>query len=99
MMESFLYLLLVQASLFALGTALVASVVLAMKRVSYWWAYFGAKLAMFGIVGEILVLVLPKRVAQPSIWTYLYLFFLALFGIMLIFVSRDIIQRAYREDP
>jgi len=98
-MPEFLYLILVQLSLFSLGTALVAMGILVAKRPSFWWAYFGAKMCMFGIVGEILVLVLPHRVLDPGPLTYLYLLFVGGFGTSTIFISKDIIRRSYKVDP
>lgn len=92
-MPQFLFFLLVQLSLFALGTLLVTLSVLAVKRPPYWWAYLVVKTGIGGIIAILLGLILPHRIVQPGVLTYLYLTCVAAVGSGVIFVCRDIIRR------
>jgi hypothetical protein len=95
-LPEFLYFALVQLSLFALGTTVVAAVVLVVKRPPRWWAYVLVKVGVFLVLGIIFLLVLPDRVVEPGVFTYLYLMAVAAIGVGLIFESKDIIQRAIK---
>jgi hypothetical protein len=93
----FLYFMLVQLSLFALGTLLVTITVLFIKKPSYWAAYLGVKLGVLVNTSIIIGLVIPTRIVRPSVLAYLYIGGTALIGAGMVFVCRDIIRRSYQE--
>lgn len=96
-MPEFLYFLLVQLSLFALGVLLVTIVVLATKKPTYWGAYLGAKFGVLINTSIIIGLVIPNRIVRPSLLAYLYIAGTALIGGCMVYVCRDIIRRSYKE--
>jgi hypothetical protein len=94
----FLYFMLVQLSLFALGTLLVTIAVLTVRKPPAWGAYLGAKLGVLINTSIIIGLVLPSRIVKPSILAYLYIAGTALIGAGMVFVCRDLIRRSYKEN-
>jgi hypothetical protein len=96
----FLYFLLVQLSLVALGGVLVTmGVLLRRRRIPYWWAYLGVKTGLLVNTGIILGLVIPNRIVRPGVLAYLYITGTAAIALFMIYVCRDIIRRSYQEKP
>lgn len=98
-MGPFLYFMVVDFSLFALGATAVACVVLAICRPRRWWAYIITKAAMAGLVGVILIRVLPVRVIDLNAYSVIYIVCLmALTGFMPV-VTADVIHRTAVPSP
>lgn len=95
-MGSFLYFLVVQCSLFALGATLVACAVLIIRRPSRWWAYVGTKTSMAGLVGIILIKVLPARTVDLNGYSVAYIIFLLGLAACVSFVASDVVHRTAR---
>jgi len=91
------YFLLVQASFFALGAALVSLYTLLTRRPSYWWAYLLVKAGSAVIIGIILWLVLPVRAVETSWKADVYIGAVWACAIGMVGVSRDILRRAGRK--
>lgn len=93
MNEVVVYYILVQASLFALGSAGVATVFLLRFKPSYWWAYVLFKLGVMAITGVILALVLPLQSVAPKPQTYVYIVGVLACAVGAVGVSRDLLKR------
>lgn len=96
-MPEFLFLVLVQLSLFVLGVSVVTIFVAFFRRPSRWYGYIFAKLGIIGIVGVILYLVLPTRQVEASGRVYFYLSSVLLCGVGVLIVCRDILERTARK--
>jgi hypothetical protein len=97
-LPEFLYFMLVQLSLFALGTLLVTIAVITIRKPPAWGAYLSAKLGVLVNTSIIIGLVIPNRIVQPSVLAYLYIGGTALIGAGMVFVCRDLIRRSYKEN-
>ena len=96
-METFLFFMLVQLSLFSLGAMTVTGVVLLVKRPSYWWAYLGAQVCMTIIIGILLLLVIQTAggTVDSSLEAYLYILSVGALGGFVIYICRDLLRRSF----
>lgn len=93
-MEQLVQQVLVQLSLFAVGSALVTIGVLLKRRPKRWYGYALAKLGILTIVGVILLLILPPREGLPFDWkTITYATGVAECVAGVTIVCRDILDR------
>lgn len=95
-MGRFLYLLLVQASLFSIGVSSVTIGVLLVRRPPRWYGYALAKAGMAAVIGIILLLVLPQYELDLSngvtrVW--IYIGGVVAYGVGVFIVCRDILIR------
>jgi hypothetical protein len=97
-LPEFLYFLLVQLSLFALGTLLVTIAVLTLRKPAYWGAYLTSKLGVLINTSIIIGLVIPNRIVKPGVLAYLYIIGTALIGGGMVYVCRDLIRRSFKEN-
>ena len=97
MMGEFLFFMLVQLSIFALGAMVVTSLILLVKRPSYWWAYLGAQVCMTIIIGILLLLVVKTAggTVNVSLEAYLYIGSVGALGGFVIFICRDLLRRSF----
>lgn len=93
-----LYIALINLSLFTMGASLITIGILAYRRPYRWWAFVLTKLGLFGIVGTILLDVLPKvRELPGNFWTYVYEISVALAGIGASFITSALNRSMGRE--
>jgi hypothetical protein len=95
-LPEFLYFLLVQLSLFALGTLFVTIIVLSVRKPPFWGAYLTSKLGVLINTSIIIGLVIPSRIVRPGVLAYLYIVGTALIGGGMVFVCRDLIRRSFK---
>lgn len=92
-MNTIMYLVVIEAMLFALGATLFAIWILSTRRPPRWGAYVATKLGMFITSGILLTVVLPAKqipIHWPSVG---YVIGLLSMSIGLVGVARDIMRR------
>ena len=92
-----LYFLLVQFSMFAVGAAVVAAWILLVKRPPRWWAYVFTMVSLGGIIGILMIRIMPTRTVTPSGLAWLYVGLVILGAAGMAGVAYDVIKRFARE--
>lgn len=91
------YLIVVQASLFAIGASVFTLGVLAVRRPARWYWYFLTKLGTMGVIGVILVAISTAQ-ARARLETngrfWLYVGAVLMYAVGVTGVARDLTRRA-----
>jgi hypothetical protein len=91
------YLILVQASVFAIGASLAALALLAIRRPGHWYWYFLTKLGTMGVIG-ILLYAISSPQAQRSLEAngrfWFYVSAVMVYAVGVTGVARDITRRS-----
>jgi hypothetical protein len=89
----FLYLLIVQLSLFCLGVSAFTIGALIIRRPPRWYGYALTKLGAFAVVGVIMLLILPNQVVEWRPQTGVYIGGIIMYTVGVMVVCRDILVR------
>lgn len=88
-----IYLVLLQASLFAFGAGLVAIGILIRFRFRRWWAYVLTKISLIGIIGIIFLLIWERGQVESTPQTTGYVVLVVIGAIGMTFVAGDLARK------